>query len=631
MCAIAGIFDTNGLSCVNNNIELLNSMCDNMKKRGPDSNGIFHENFVYLGHRRLSIIDLKTGDQPLFDKDKSIVIVFNGEIYNFKEIKNELVKLGYEFITSSDTEVVINGYKAFGIKEILNRMDGMFAFALYDLTTKELYICRDKFGEKPLFYTEKDGKFLFASELKAFAPNIKEFDIDTVALNLFLTLTYIPAPYTIYKGISRVNPSSFIKINVSGKKEFNNYYNLVDRIKENEESYTFNEAKSKLKCLVTESIRSRMISDVPLGAFLSGGIDSSIVSSIMAQISNTPINTFTIGFKEKEYDESTRARIVANHIKSNHFEHILDYKDVLDILDDIILYYDEPFGDSSAIPSFYVAKLAKDNVKVVLTGDCADECFAGYEKYLGRYYTKKYNKIPRFLRRSFENFINLIPLNFITNNLIRKIKKVTRNSGLSDFDIYYNFMSLGFNDEERKHLLLSQYHADIKKRIKATFDSYTGDSKLSREQYTDVKIVLEGDMFVKVDRACMHNSLENRAPFMNASILELSLNLPAHYKIHKQNKKYILKEAFKDILPKKTLSYRKSGFGVPIDYWFKNELKQDLSNLLSKDFIDNQGIFSYEAVQNIYCDHINGKENNKTKLWNLFVFQKWYLNNINNH
>lgn len=349
----------------------------------------------------------------------------------------------------------------------------------------------------------------------------------------------------------------------------------------------------------------------------------------MASLSDKPINTFSIGFDERDYDESDRAEAVAKHIGSNHRKFILHYNDVLDILDDIIAYYDEPFGDSSAIPSYYVAKLAHESVKVVLTGDCADELFGGYEKYLADYYVAKYKSLPKLVRKGVEKIVNTIPLNGYTNNGLRKVKKVIQYSKDSGFDLYYDMLCLGFNDEERNKLLSEDYFTDIKAIYKGFYDSLpTSISYLQKEQVIDVYRVLEGQMFPKVDRACMHNSLENRAPFIDSGIVNFSLNLPDEYKIEGNNKKKILKDAFNDILPRETLEFSKRGFGVPVDHWFRNELKDELLSLLNKDLIEEQGIFNYECIEKLLEEHITGKENHKGMLWNLFVFQKWYKNNL---
>lgn len=621
MCAISGIIDFDNLV----NKQELEDLNNAMVLRGPDDHGVFIDENVGLGHRRLSIIDVKTGHQPMSIEDGQYVIVYNGEVYNFLEIKDELLKKGVHFNTESDTEVILWAYKLLGLEECLSRLDGMYAFALYDKPAQKVYLVRDKFGEKPLYYKYDKNKLIFASELKAFQPNSKNYQIDKKALNLFVSLSYIPAPYTIYQGIHKMMAGHYFEIDIKeGRYNDHTYYDVRDEI--GDSVTDLNTAKEKIQNLLKDSIQKRMISDVPFGAFLSGGIDSSIVCCMMNKLSDKPINTFSIGFKEKDYDETERANLVVNHIKSNHTRYELDYKDVLEILDDIILYYDEPYGDSSAIPSYYVAKLAKEKVSVVLTGDCADELFGGYEKYLADYYIRKYKSYPKALRAIFEFFVNKCPITPRTNNFLRKAKKVIRNSKESGFDLYYNMMCLGFDDDARKELLKAENYYDIKNIYKKMWDEMPSKcTYLQTEQLMDTKGVLEGDMFPKMDRACMHVSLENRAPFIDGRIYHLAINLSDNLKINGNNKKYLLKEAFKDILPEGTLKFKKSGFGVPVDYWLKNELKDEMKQMLSKEVIDKQGLFDFDYVNQIFEDHINGKENNKFKLWNLYVFQKWFF------
>lgn len=624
MCSISGIINKSGEAI---DESLLRIISDRMILRGPDDGDIYIDNNIGLAHRRLSIIDLSTGNQPMQIEEGQVVIVYNGEVYNFCNLKEELEKKGHRFVSTSDTEVVARCYVEYGIEGCLSRLEGMFAFAIYDRQKKTVYIARDRYGEKPLYFYEDDHAFYFASELKAFSPSLEKFDIDETALNLFLTLSYIPAPYTIYKGVHKLQQGCYMEFDEQGIYQIHQYYNPVDEIgKERGDSYK--EAIEKLKSLLTDSVRQRMVSDVPMGAFLSGGIDSSIICCLMASLSDKPINTFSIGFDERDYDESDRAEAVAKHIGSNHKKFILHYNDVLDILDDIIDYYDEPFGDSSAIPSYYVAKLAHEDVKVVLTGDCADELFGGYEKYLAEYYSARYQKLPKLARKGFEKIVNAIPLNDYTNNGLRKAKKVIQYSKDTGFDLYYDMLCLGFNDEERFNLLKPEFYTDIKKSYRAFYGSLPNSTTyLQKEQVIDVYRVLEGQMFPKVDRACMHNSLENRAPFIDSGIVDFALNLPDKYKIDGNNKKKILKDAFRDVLPKETLEFSKRGFGVPVDHWFRNELKEELTSLLNEEVINKQGIFNYEYISKLLEEHISGKENHKGMLWNLFVFQKWYLNN----
>ena len=624
MCGIAGIVSRRN----NNNKEEVMGMCQRMVLRGPDHQevwGTYHG--ITLGHCRLAILDLTTGNQPMQSVDKRVVIVFNGEIYNFLEIRKVLADhYKYQFATNSDTEVIIGGYQIWGIDGILSRLEGMFAFSLYDIEKDEVYIARDKFGEKPLYYYLKDDSLYFGSELKSFDADLKKFSLDKEAANLYFALGYIPAPYSIYKEIRKLEPGHYMHINASRDIKTCEYYSLKEHIGRNTDS--FETACQRIRDLVKDSVRQRMIADVPMGAFLSGGVDSSIICCTMPQYSKGNFDTFCIGFDESEYDESNRAQIVSDKIGSKHHLHTLKYEDVVNDIDSIISYYDEPFGDSSAIPSYYVAMLAHKDVKAVLTGDSADELFAGYEKYLGRYYAEKYRHVPKLFQKLGRFTTEHTPITHQTSNFLRKANKLINTANESDFDIYYNLMCLGFPDTKRKLLLKDGVYYDVKGKIKSIYDECPNESPLDKEQYCDVRVVLEGCMFPKVDRACMHNSLENRTPFLDSRLVEYALSINPEYRLNGNKKKYVLKKAFQDYLPEKTRNFSKRGFGVPVDYWFRNELKEEMSRLINKEIIEAQGIFNYQYLQEIFESHLSKNNNYKTQLWNVFVFQKWFYSHL---
>ncbi len=560
----------------------------------------------------------------MYSQDKSVVIVFNGEIYNYRALRSELKNRGHEFVTESDTEVLINGYVEFGIDGLVKRIEGMFAFAIYDVNKDQLHIARDKFGEKPLYYLNNDDSFMFASELKAFDSIVHPKQIDYFGLNLFLALSYIPAPFTIYKGINKLEPGTYLSLGLENKVIATKYYLLLDKVCESPLQSDLESCKSELRVLVSEAVKNRMMSDVPLGAFLSGGLDSSIVSTLMSKCTDEPINTFSLGFNEKEYDESERAQIVADKIGAKHTVHFLDYNDVASSVDDIISYFDEPFGDSSAIPTAYIAQIAKQTVSVVLTGDCADELFGGYDKYLAESYTKFFRSLPSSLQWLLRSCISLIPHTSVTNNILRKAKKVIANANLTDFDLHYNLMCLGFNDAERALLLNPATFVDITPPLRKIHDSYTSATPLEKGLFTDLNIVLEGDMLAKVDRMCMRHSLETRVPFLDSKVVEAAYRIPMNLKVKGRIKKHILREAFKDILPRETLAFGKRGFGVPVDYWLKNQINGELRRMIDPEFIAKQDIFKFEVLKKLYDEHMNGTENHKGKLWNIYVFQKWY-------
>ena len=619
MCGIAGIIRYHGEA----DEQAIREMNDRMTRRGPDDSGVFVKGHVALSHRRLSIIGIKTGHQPLTIDNGNIVIVYNGEIYNFQELRKDLEDQGATFYTNSDTEVVAQAYLHYGIRACLEKLEGMYAFAIYDQRSDEVHIARDCFGEKPLYYIQDEDGYRFASELKAFNPREQHFAIDKTALNLFLSLDYIPAPYSIYEPVRKMMPGTWTTIGSDHTPTTHTYYRLQETIQP--QDITEEEAKKRLRELLTDSVKKRLVADVPAGAFLSGGIDSSIVCCLMNQLSDEPIRTFSIGFNERECDETHRAELLARHIGSKHTKYILEYKDVIHDLDDLLAYYDEPFGDSSAIPCYYVSKLARKDVKFVLTGDCADELFAGYEKYLADYYSRRYKRVPKVLRMIFEKMVDYCPINGYTNNLLRKVKKIIRSSQKSGFGLYYDMLCLGFNDDQRKTLLNPEVYQDIKPLYEKRYDAISDRfSYLQKQQLLDVESLLEGCMFPKVDRACMYNSLENRAPFIDSRILELALSMPDGLKQHGRNKKYILKETFKDLLPEATIHFSKKGFDVPVDHWLREDLREDVERLTSKEHIERQGLFNYDFIQHILHEHFTGKENHKNKLWNLYVFQKWY-------
>ena len=621
MCGIVGIVNKKKLSTINKaDLEKMSSL---LTSRGPDNEGFYINNNVGLAHRSLSVIDIEGGNQPIFNADKSVVVVLNGKIYNYINLQQILYETGYSFLTESDAEVLVQGYQAWGIDGLLEKIEGPFTFAIYDIKKDIMYLARDRFGERPVYYYSNGETLYFASELKAFEHHITEKSISKEALNLFLSLSYIPSPYTIYKDVHKLHSGHYMAIE-KGEISSNKQYYFFEKNVNSKDGVSFEEAKRKLDELLRESIKQKMAEDLPVGAFLSGGLDSSIVVGIMSQISETPINTFSIGFEEKSYDESQRAQIVVDKFKTNHTIHYLNYDDVVDIIDNIIDYFDEPYGDSSAIPSFYVAKLASSKVKVVLTGDCADELFGGYEKYLANYYAKKWNAIPLLIRKFFAKIISLIPHTSQTSRILRHVKKVMLNSSMTGFDLHYSYMCLGFSDDEKSKLLNECYLFDSKNIIKNRYEKLKTFDELNHEMRLDLDIVLEGDMFPKGDRCGMMNSLEERVPFIDFRIVHFASSLPSNFKINGKKKKYILKETYKKLLPQKTLQFKKSGFSVPVDLWLKNQLKEDFLNLLSEDVIVRQGIFQFEYINNMIYEHFKGKENHKGKLWNIYVFQKWY-------
>ena len=606
----------------------LRNMNDIIIHRGPDDDGVYINNTskgsLAMGMRRLSIIDLSTGNQPMQNEDKSITLVFNGEIYNFQTLKNKLLKKGITFHTSSDTEVILRLYETYGVKSF-GMLDGMFAFSIHDTQKNKVYIARDYFGEKPLYYIHHNNQIIWASELKSIISLIEHKPaIDKHALNLYFQLTYIPAPFCIYEGINKLEPNHFLEINIDkpGYASFEIDQNFEDIIVNSKES-----AVKQTHDLVYNSVASRSISDVPIGTFLSGGVDSSIVSLCLAKQKTKKINTYSIGFENKSYDETNKSRKVADIIDSDHNEVIITEKDFAQNIDTILLNFDEPFADSSALPSYVVAQKTSKHVKVALTGDGGDEIFGGYTKYymgkLNRQYT---TYVPKFIHQlALKSTQSILAPSSVSNDWRTKLRKLLK---AIDYDgqYYYNIISLGYTAAEFDQFIQSQW---IKPNALSYFkNKYNKPVKtLTDFRNIDRLISLEGDMLVKVDRTSMLNSLECRAPFLNKKLWNFTHQIPEKYLLQGWDKKHLLKEAFKKYFPEGFLDKKKRGFGVPVGQWMRSDLKSELLSYCEKDFILKQAIFNYDTIYKLIHQHINGKVDNAFRVWTFFCFQKWYKQN----
>lgn len=624
MCGINGYLQYNPILNNNQIYHLINTMNESIYHRGPDDDGLFIQENVGLGMRRLSIIDLSTGKQPLFNEDKSLVIVFNGEIYNYKSLKDNLVLKGHVFTTTSDTEVVIHCFEEYGNK-CFDKLKGMFAFAIYDIKNKKVTIARDRSGEKPFYYYKKEDVLLFASELKSIlASNITNMRISKTALNQYLQLTYISAPLTIFEDIYKLLPGHYMEIDKNGNIKIEEYWDVKYCC--NDLILDYDQCKKELRSTLFHAVEECMVSDVPIGALLSGGIDSTIIIGIMSHIVGKPIETFTIGYTNKQYDESNRAKVASNFHHTNHHIYYLNYNDVLPELELILNNIDEPFADSSYIPTYIISKYAKQYVKTVLTGDAGDELFGGYNKYLIGYYNDMYTKIPEWIRdKVICKIVYALPDN---TSQIRKVKKVIENSSQNIYDQRKNLMCLGFKNDELP-FLLKDYMIDPQSTdfIYSYYKKQDEvNDELSHALYTDYKVLLEGDMLTKVDRASMLSSLETRIPMLYKDVVELAARIPSKYKITHSEKKVILKDTFRDLIPKELMNASKRGFEVPIGKWLQNELKEDLFHLLDKRKIEDQGIFNYSYIKKVMDEHFTFKKNRSGELWLLYVFETWYNN-----
>ena len=618
MCGINGIIQFNHKRTAGDLRNIVHDMNERIIHRGPDDEGLFADEFCSLGMRRLSIIDLAGGNQPIWNPDHTKVIVYNGEIYNFKVLREELIKAGYSFRTNSDTEVILLGYEEYGV-EILNKLEGMFAFVIYDLNEKKWILARDRTGEKPLYYHIDPEKAIFASELKSItATGLVKKEIDTTALSQYFQLTYIPAPLTIFTGIRKLPPGHYMVIDADGGSEIKQYWHLNSEI---DPSIGYEEYKKKLREALISSVERRMISDVPIGAFLSGGFDSSIVVGIMSLLSPGKVNTFTVSFDDKIYDESKLAELVAKKNNTNHTVLKISEEEILGNIPDLLGNIDEPFADSSLIAVNAISKKAREYVKVVLTGDGGDELFAGYNKYLLPYYGNRYKKIPKFLRKGvIEKSLNLLPSK---SYRVMGIRKVINACGLDEVEQIRYMMSLGFKPDELKELIPG-IDTETMDFISEQYAFLSSTDAQTRTQYVDVKTVLEGDMLPKVDRASMFASLETRVPMLDSNVIELAFNTPTEYKIKGKNRKIILKDTFRDLLPDELFRAPKHGFGVPVSDWLENSLKDQLLKYSDEEFLRSQGLFSADYIGKVIEQHMTHQIDRFSTLWSFYVFQNWY-------
>jgi asparagine synthase (glutamine-hydrolysing) len=572
------------------------------------------------------------------NEDGTVWVTFNGEIYNFKEIRSELEKKGHVFRSDTDTEVLIHLYEEEGL-EAVHSLNGMFAFALWDENINRLWVCRDRIGIKPLVYYWNDTIFVFASEIKALLKDpLISRDLDHDALLLYLSFNYVPAPYTIFKGIRKLKPGQYLILQ-NNKLDLIEYWD-TPRAEDSEKpivpsALQLHSYKDTLFSCLEDAVQSRMIADVPLGAFLSGGIDSSIIVALMARHAAKPVKTFSIGFENADlYDETDYAREVAKLNKTDHHEFKLCHTDLMDVFVKALSTFDEPFADSSAIPTYIVSKETRDYVTVALSGDGGDELFAGYRSYLGEYWFSKYMLVPGLLRETiFENLVNSLP-DSRDNKILEYVRRVKKFIKATKGSFPERLLALKevFPAEVRNQILLSAVRntQSINEDpalnwIHNLLSQYHGD-RINTMLYSDFKDSLPGDMLTKVDWMSMKNSLEVRVPFLDHRGVELAFKMQGSLKLYKGKTKYILKETFKDLLPQTLLRRPKAGFEVPISRWLRNDLLFLIEDYLSERKIREQGIFDYNIIHNLLNDHLTHKTDTSWMLWNLIVFQFWYEN-----
>ncbi len=623
MCGICGFYQLEGEA----DKEVLKRMNDRIIHRGPDDDGYYYEDKkVGLAARRLSIIDLVTGHQPLSSQSSRCWLTFNGEIYNFKELKEELRGRGYNFRTQTDTEVVVNLYEEYGL-DFVKKLRGMFALAIYDRKEDTLILARDHVGIKPLYYSIKprNNNIIFGSEIKAILayPGVSR-ELDHAAVDYFLTLEYIPAPFSIFKNIRKL-PAGHILVYKQGHVQVNQYWDVGRQT----QSSDFPELKEQFLSLFNQCVKMRMISDVPLGAFLSGGIDSSAIVAAMSSNSAEKIKTFSIGFEEKSYSELKYSSQIAEKFNTNHYTGNLS-PDINDLVLYLADYFDEPLGGFSNFPTYLVSKTAREKVTVVLSGDGGDEIFGGYEHYIAQKIARLIDfSLFRPLHKMFSKVTRLFPPSELKKGFVNRIKRFSE--GLDNSYTNRHFRWMIFLSELQKSKLYSPEFADIncsnKLPLRDPFNKYFKHSQqfrgINQDLYLDFKTYLADNILVKVDRTSMAASLEARVPFLDYKMVEFAFSLPPQYKVKGKTTKWFLKNALKDVLPDNIIHRRKEGFSIPIKNWLKKELKDLMLEYLSKKRIKEMGLFNYAYVEKMINEHLNSKQNHSHRLWPLILLNIW--------
>lgn len=629
MCGIVGKYSLAEKELVDE--QIIRKMCSTIIHRGPDDHGIYVKNSIGLGMRRLSIIDLQGGRQPIFNEDKTVVIVYNGEAYNFLKLRDELKEQGHKFKTQTDTEVLVHAYEQYGI-DFIKRIRGMFAFALWDERKKRLILARDRLGQKPLYYTEVNGTLWFCSEIKSILVDpLVERAVDLQSFDYYLTFNYIPAPRTIFKGIKKLPPGTML-ICENGNTKLHKYWAL-----DNSTNYSFdeNECASILYDLLSESVKIRLAADVPLGAFLSGGIDSSIIVSLMAQHSVAPVKTFSIGFTDNDFSELEYARLVSQRFETEHHQHILT-SDVKNLIPKLIWYYNEPVGDSSAIPTYYVSKMTRQYVTVALSGDGGDELFAGYGKYPLIQNILSKNPINHSLRLTLSKLIKSWDLGYLQfNSILKRIKDYVGYHFSTACDRDFIWISRFDNYYKSKI-----YSKDIKQIIDSKKAREFYESKLNKSfskdtfskiLFVDLTSYLPDDLLIKVDIASMANSLEVRSPFLDHKFVEFAASIPNSLKLCNGQTKYVLRKAFESLIPTQILERKKMGFSIPIDKWFRHDLHEFSREILLSTDGEINRYFNQKFLAYMLDAHGSGARNYGTKLWLILNFVIWHDMFISNY
>ncbi|HVH63962.1 MAG TPA: asparagine synthase (glutamine-hydrolyzing) [Candidatus Dormibacteraeota bacterium] len=612
ICGVAGGDPTPGR-------ELVALMCGAMQHRGPDDQGFAQVDGVTLGMRRLSIIDLAGGHQPISNEDSTAWVVQNGEIYNYLELREQLASAGHKFTSQSDTEVLVHGYEQWG-PQMVERLNGMFAFAILDRKRRTLFLARDRMGIKPLHYAVDGERFLFASELKALLrdPALRR-GIDLAALDEYLAHEFVPSPRSIVKGISKLRPGHSLTWSLEDHTlKVDRYWTPRLNVDGAGESRSLDEECEHLREVLRESVRKELVSDVPLGVFLSGGIDSSAVTAMMTQLGGD-VKSFSVGFAERSFDESAHARQVAAHLGTEHRELTLEPSMLLGLIPRLPVLLDEPFGDASIIPTYLLSAFTRRHVKVALGGDGGDELFAGYPTLQAHRLAGYYLRTPRLLRRGLiEPAVRRLPVSRDNLSFDFRAKRFVSGAAHPVAERHQIWMG-SFTPEERTAVLRAEAAGGD-----GLVDEYGSLDPLNQALMIDMRLYLENDILVKLDRASMMASLEGRVPLLNNDFVTYALSLPLKMKLRGLRSKFLFKRALRGLLPDGILNRPKKGFGIPVADWFRGPVKAQMLEALSTDRINRDGFFDAGEVSRLVDDHLAGRRDNRKQLWTLFAFQLWH-------
>jgi asparagine synthase (glutamine-hydrolysing) len=622
MCGIAGFADLTAPAphSLESDLSRVKQMCDVMRHRGPDDDGFHVVPGVALGMRRLSIIDLTTGHQPMHNEDGTIHVVFNGEIYNYRELRATLEASGHRFSTSSDTETIAHGYEEWG-EDVFSKLRGMFGIAVWDARTRTLLVARDRAGIKPMYYAESAGRLFFGSEAKCLLVNTEvNRELDAAALDHYLAYQYTPRDGSIFRAIRKLRPGHYLKA-AGGAVTTVQYWQLP--IPRAGEAFRGDEreALAELRTVLAGAVRSHMISDVPLGAFLSGGIDSSIVVALMAQASDRPVKTFSIGFEEAGFDELPHARQVATHLGTDHHEFVVR-PDALGILDRLVWHFDEPFADASAIPTWYVSEMARRHVTVVLSGDGGDELFGGYTRYVPHPRVASFDRLAPVIGRAVAGAAwRALPHGTRGKNFLRHVARDRHGRYLDSVTFYHA--------DERRALLGPAIRAqladwDAEQYFRSPFERFTDLPLEGQLMAFDFETYLPEDCLVKVDRMSMAHSIESRVPLLDHLVVEFAASLPPSMKMGGGELKHLLKALAFSLVPRTLLDRPKQGFAVPLARWFRGELREAFGDILGSALARQRGYFDAAFVDRILAEHLSGQRDHSARLWMLLVFEIWH-------